>query len=63
MRTLRVLLSLLFLAVVLSFGYARLAKADDAAKCNCTIESTGKYGVNNPQGVCVVDNNCFILIN
>jgi hypothetical protein len=64
MKTLRVFLSLLFLAVVLSFGFARLAKADEdsAGKCNCYIETSKKYGVNNPQGVCVADNDCFILI-
>jgi hypothetical protein len=65
MKTLRVFLSLLFLGVVLSFGLARLVKAEEegGARCNCYLPNQQKYGVANLEGTqCVVDPNCFILI-
>jgi len=67
MKSLRVFSSLILLGVVLSFGFARLAKAEDEdfqAKCNCYIPNQSKYGVAPRDGsACVVDDNCFILLN
>jgi|GEM_PF-2452521 len=64
MRTLRVLLSLVFLAVIVSFGLANRAKADEAAKCNCYVPNQQKYGVSPPPyEVCNISDNCFILLD
>jgi len=67
MKSLRVFLSLMLLGVVLSFGFARLAKAEDESgqrRCNCYLPNQNKYGVAPPDGsACVVDDNCFILLN
>jgi len=62
MKTLRVFLSLLFLAVVLSFGFAHRAKAEGGYQCNCYIGASGKYGTIR-EGVCFTDSECWIVLD
>jgi len=66
MKSLRVCLSLILLGLVLSFGFARLARAEEESQkvCNCYLPNTGQYGTLSPDRTyCMADDFCFLELD
>jgi hypothetical protein len=63
MKRVRLSLSLVLLAAVLSTGYFQSADAQEpteGGRCNCMTPNTGKYGVKQPTDNTCPETNCYI---
>lgn len=62
MKHVRLSLSLLLLAAVVSVGYFQSveANAPGGGVCNCMTPNTGKYGTKQPTDTTCPEDNCYI---